>query len=512
MKKSFLIFTISFIIISSIYSQHLKVESYDPPITYIGNVDLPGTDYIVSSTEPFGKPSIIFRTTNNTIYASVPDTNILPGKCVVILSSTNNGANWQIINSVSPASIASKTKMVCRQGSDSVYCFMLIGSAVSCLNVITGYFNTFTNYTDIRDFDAVISSTNSLYLVADLNSNNDIRLFGSINSGSSWIQASYISSAAARPTMYMSSLGDTVMINWYASPFTDTVSSPIRNVMYRETTPGAMVTASTFTNIVPAGAPKDQFLGVKNGANVWLVYTEGASGSRDVKCIQSTNSGLTFSPIINIASGPNRDEYWFDAKHNQFGVNVIYYSDSLQAGSPTINSDKLLSTFAANLTPGLFTAPTQFNQHPMEFSSRGYLPALMEYYDAGGNAAAIYVGIDGANKRLFINGFNAITAINQNGTEIPEKFVLNQNYPNPFNPTTNVRFSIPLSRGVSEGRGVLLIVYDMLGREIATLVNEQLDPGIYEISWNASMYSSGIYFYKLISADYTETKRMVLIK
>jgi hypothetical protein len=97
-------------------------------------------------------------------------------------------------------------------------------------------------------------------------------------------------------------------------------------------------------------------------------------------------------------------------------------------------------------------------------------------------------------------------------TEIPTKFELFQNYPNPFNPVTKIRFDIPLLRGVSEGRGVLLRIYDILGKEIAKLVNEDLKPGTYEIDWNAENYPSGVYFYSLITNNFTQTKKMVVLK
>ncbi len=97
-------------------------------------------------------------------------------------------------------------------------------------------------------------------------------------------------------------------------------------------------------------------------------------------------------------------------------------------------------------------------------------------------------------------------------TEIPQKFELAQNYPNPFNPITKIRFSIPLSRGVSAGRGVLLKIYDVLGKEIAVLVKGELKPGIYEINWNAENLPSGVYFYTLITNEFTQTKKMVLVK
>jgi hypothetical protein len=95
---------------------------------------------------------------------------------------------------------------------------------------------------------------------------------------------------------------------------------------------------------------------------------------------------------------------------------------------------------------------------------------------------------------------------------VPNSFNLSQNYPNPFNPVTKIKFSLPALKLREAGVPVKLIIYDILGREIATIVNEQLKPGSYEIEWDGSQYSSGIYLYKLISGDFTESKKMVLIK
>ena len=106
--------------------------------------------------------------------------------------------------------------------------------------------------------------------------------------------------------------------------------------------------------------------------------------------------------------------------------------------------------------------------------------------------------------------------INIISTEIPDKFALEPNYPNPFNPVTKIKFQIPLLRGVTgeAGRGVFtkLKIYDFLGRELTTLVNEQLKPGSYSVDWDGTEFASGVYFYSLITNEYTETKRMVLIK
>ena len=104
---------------------------------------------------------------------------------------------------------------------------------------------------------------------------------------------------------------------------------------------------------------------------------------------------------------------------------------------------------------------------------------------------------------------------------VPEEFNLFQNYPNPFNPVTKIKFDLPksnLTLSGAKGLNVRLIIYDVLGREIATLIpplrggQEGLNPGTYEVEWDGSNYPSGVYFYKLIAGDYTETRKMVLIK
>lgn len=93
----------------------------------------------------------------------------------------------------------------------------------------------------------------------------------------------------------------------------------------------------------------------------------------------------------------------------------------------------------------------------------------------------------------------------------PQEFALAQNYPNPFNPSTSIRFSIPQ---IFEGQRpvVHLKVFDVLGREVVTLVNEQKSPGNYEIKFDGSKLSSGLYFYRLKVEEYVSTKKMLLIK
>ena len=99
-----------------------------------------------------------------------------------------------------------------------------------------------------------------------------------------------------------------------------------------------------------------------------------------------------------------------------------------------------------------------------------------------------------------------VTFINQISSEIPEGFSLYQNYPNPFNPSTKIKFDLPKSNHVK------IIIYNTLGKEVTELVNEKLSTGSYEVDWNASGYSSGVYFYKLTTNEFYDVKKMILIK
>lgn len=103
-------------------------------------------------------------------------------------------------------------------------------------------------------------------------------------------------------------------------------------------------------------------------------------------------------------------------------------------------------------------------------------------------------------------GNTTMTGVNQVNSEVPSSYKLSQNFPNPFNPVTNINFSIPKNSFVT------LKVYDMLGREISSLVSEQMQAGTYKVDWNAVNASSGIYFYTITAGDFKETKKMMLVK
>lgn len=101
--------------------------------------------------------------------------------------------------------------------------------------------------------------------------------------------------------------------------------------------------------------------------------------------------------------------------------------------------------------------------------------------------------------------FGAPTSVNEDKS-IPQDFVLEQNYPNPFNPSTVIKFSLP------EAENVRMTISDILGREVSSLVNEELSAGNYSVNFDAVNLSSGIYIYTLQAGKFIQTKKMMLLK
>ena len=122
-----------------------------------------------------------------------------------------------------------------------------------------------------------------------------------------------------------------------------------------------------------------------------------------------------------------------------------------------------------------------------------------------------FTGISKKDNNLITSGFLAnyfrvLTDVNDKENSIPNKFGLSQNYPNPFNPTTRIKYEI------SSKEQVILKVYDILGREVTTLVNKEQLAGKYEVTFNASNLASGIYLYVLKAGAFYQAKKLVLLK
>ncbi len=166
------------------------------------------------------------------------------------------------------------------------------------------------------------------------------------------------------------------------------------------------------------------------------------------------------------------------------------------------NNDKGLGVWHKPVKGGLYnTAGGQF----VFLSSRPY---RFSYPDLRQNISYILGNFFGEKK--------VITGTDESET-IVKSFVLSQNYPNPFNPTTTIEYSIPVEdvRRLTDSSPALqikLVVYDVLGREVATLVDQRQKTGRYKVEFNASALTSGVYFYKISAGKYSDTKKLLLLK
>ncbi len=180
---------------------------------------------------------------------------------------------------------------------------------------------------------------------------------------------------------------------------------------------------------------------------------------------KSTNGGGTWSSYTAVlASAMSADTFSFQITGSAVGTTVEYYFAAQDIALP----NPLMSTLPAGGTginpPGTTAPPTRFS---------------------------FYVGVVG---------------ISQIGSGVPNTFKLYNNYPNPFNPATKIKFDI------AKETFAKINVYDLTGRKVAEIVNQNMKPGSYEITFDASKYASGVYFYRLETAQYTEIKKMILIK
>lgn len=265
--------------------------------------------------------------------------------------------------------------------------------------------------------------------------------------------------------------------------------------------------------------------------NSWTYKGEstfpGPCWTREKHIITGTtvfNGRLYF--VVRLTSAYSNSEYYL--RIDSTNMNVLLYST---AGCPWSPSDRLtdslssrkLDSFLVNCTDkwknvdtswqnvfGLNKPSMQtywydgFEMSRARFLSKDF--GLTKWVNCAGAAGCCTKTLIGCLIDGIIYGDTSLTGMDPISNIIPKEFSVSQNYPNPFNPVTNIEFSLPKSSFVK------LVIYDMLGREVEILVNQQLSAGTYKADWNASNYSSGVYFYKIEAGDFSDIRKMILIK
>lgn len=254
---------------------------------------------------------------------------------------------------------------------------------------------------------------------------------------------------------------------------------------------GEVLTARVTNNLIKNG----NFLGVNPATGDYIIETLPWTGTETPDIIISNNN--IFDDPALIAAFPDSIEapVKFDSLTNAYIA---------QGGHTGTNIEENLEFTDGPASP--ISEITAFFQDPT--SSEGFLDTTghSNFNFAYPTTAQSYtVGSDGKPIGA-LNWFGMIVGVKDYLTEIPEDFELYQNYPNPFNPSTKIAYNLPSSSFVT------LKVYNVLGKEIAVLVNEEQPSGLYELDYNASNLTSGVYFYKLETESFTKTNKMLLMK
>ncbi len=230
--------------------------------------------------------------------------------------------------------------------------------------------------------------------------------------------------------------------------------------------------------------------GVFRSTNNGLSWTNIGLANSNIDAVKANNNniyaGLTFGGGAYLST--NNGINWFQINNglpsNTSVHEFLINGNNLFAGTSKgvyLTSNNGTNWFSINLGMGNFTILSL---------------AINNLYMFSGT------GSNGIWRRLISN----ITVVNEYHYELPNKYFLSQNYPNPFNANTIIRFQI------KDSRFVKLKVFDLLGREVATLVNEYMQPGTYEVRFDAGDLPSGVYFYRLQTEFFTETKKLILLK
>jgi hypothetical protein len=251
-------------------------------------------------------------------------------------------------------------------------------------------------------------------------------------------------------------------------------------------------------------------VGDENFFNILKTYISHPDLAYDVATTED------FQAVCEAVSGQDLD-YFFSQwiyGENYPKYSMSWSSNNLGNGTYAISANLIQKT---NTNPTFFTMPIDLKIYTTlgDTIITVFNNLQTQTFDFSVNGQPTQIELDPGN--WILKDVNNITDINAEQT-LPEYFSLGQNYPNPFNPSTTINYTVPsvvnenLGRPVGGFHSLQLTIYDVLGKEVKSLVNENQKPGNYQISFDASELTTGIYYYRLTSGNFTQTKKMVLLK
>lgn len=304
-------------------------------------------------------------------------------------------------------------------------------------------------------------------------------------------------------------------------------SNEVPNAIAVDGNGNVYVTGNSQNSLV-SGADNDYATVMYNSSGVqqWVSrYNGPANGQDESRAIAIDDSGNVYVTGQSTDVNGSTPDY-ATIKYNQLGVEqwVSRYTgiqNNSGDGANSLAIDNLGNVYVTG-SSGSFSG-TKADYATVKYNSLGAQQWAERYNGPPGNGTdqAKSIVLDNLGN-VYVTGSSAgsgtsvdfatikysqtPTGIDQTVYNLPENYSLLQNYPNPFNPSTNIQYE------VSNKQFVTLKVYDVLGKKVATLVNEEKPAGSYQVNWNASNLSSGIYFYKLQAGSFVETKKMILLQ
>ncbi|RPI18701.1 MAG: T9SS C-terminal target domain-containing protein [Ignavibacteriae bacterium] len=434
------------------------------------------------------------------------ENNIIDTKCINIIKTSNSGTNWY---NLSKADALSGGRV---QFTDAFTGWTTDGTAIS-RSTDGGTTWIVQNISGAGGVNGLwFLNNNTGFISCDINGYPNHRILKTTNSGVNWTE---ILNIVGKIFFCNSSIG-----------FIQQQVSVYKSVLWKTTDAGNNW-AAIYNDTSFYGFKDTRFINSSTGYAISALTT--AYYTRFIS--KTTDGGYTW-----FNQSPNPQGYYFTNAY--FPDENTGYTNCLPIGN--IGRPKLFKTTNGGVSWIEQNARSLWQVTTMYFrdANTGYIsatPYLMYTSNGGLNWNASIPGtMSNINDICFINEYTGWLSGNGNvimkttngggimvntqstSNEVPTDFMLHQNYPNPFNPSTKIKFDIPetpLSPPFGKGGIVSLKIFDILGREVAILINDKLTPGTHEVDWNADSFASGVYFYSLFADGVViNTKKLVLMK
>jgi hypothetical protein len=418
---------------------------------------------------------------------------------IYYLRSPDNGISWGSETRLTNNSSTSELPTICadglnvhivwqdsRDGNTEIYYKKSVNGG---LNWGTDTRLTFNSSASTNPSITIFSTSLNIVWQDNTSGNNEIYSYYSTNNGTNWssfIRLTNNTSSSEKPCINRNGQG--VYCVWQDN-------RDGNYEIYSKRSIDGGVTWSSDSRVTNNSGNSKSASVAGSGTNIAVVWKDDRDGNEEIYMNSSINYGIYWGtdkrltnnvagsdcPSIAV-SGNTLQVVWHDSRDNSISEE-IYYKRSPDFGVSWGSDTRLTTTPAFKVAPSVAISGTTVH-------------VVWEDHREG-MEGEIYYKRDPTGNPIGIRNIS---------TEIPEKYSLMQNYPNPFNPSTIIKFD------VARFGEIKISVFDAAGREVQTLVNENVHPGKYEVTFEASSLNSGVYFYRIQSREFSETKRMILIK